>query len=140
MKRLRVWDKEVEGEFGGCPGTYIRLINGSYGVNLVACDNKGVALSGGYLIHLLNNGIITFHCDISREIGFPLDGQRRLKVEGEAPETAMFSDFRHRETLERMMMGSMPAAVEIEDDIDDYEVPVDDFGESEAEEEGDEDA
>ena len=63
---------------------FLRLIPNTRdgGVHLVACDELGVSEPGEYLLSLTSRGLRRCR-SVSREIGFQLDTNRRIKMDGE---------------------------------------------------------
>jgi len=102
MKKIRVWEQANVGDFAGCPGIYLRLVGKSSGVHIVACNNQGVIVEGGYLLEILNSGIVAFQSAVTNDLHFPLDSYGRLKVGYVQPELAEDVDYRYRQEYEAL--------------------------------------
>lgn len=60
---------------------YLKLVNLSGGVKVVAVDEKGEPIVSGNLITFYENGTIGFHGSVNRSLGFALNSDGRIKVE-----------------------------------------------------------
>ena len=60
---------------------YIRVMENRCGVEIIACDENGETLGGGYLLTITPKGIKR-ESSVAASFGFPLDKMGHIKIEG----------------------------------------------------------
>jgi hypothetical protein len=71
MRKLKVFPIK-EGFVGCSSGMYLKLIENPVGVEVVACDARGVILDNGYLMIFHHSGVVRLHSRISKDLGLDL--------------------------------------------------------------------
>jgi hypothetical protein len=77
--KLKVFEQKKEQE----REVFLRLVKEGDDIQLNAVDEKGGSVYHGYLLRIKKDGTIYRHDNVNPALGFQLDSDGRIKIEGE---------------------------------------------------------